>query len=71
MIQFHGGCAGCTQQESKGTDFCVGCQFFDGNWDLPNLSNRPPNKAEIERERLKKKFGMVDNRHTTRECGNG
>jgi hypothetical protein len=54
LIYFHGGCLGCTQQQvQKSYTFCQGCQYFDANWDLPNLNNRPPTKAELLREKIK------------------
>jgi len=53
MLHFHGGCSGCTQQETHETRFCMGCRYFDSDWSLPSLSNRPPTDADIERERLK------------------
>ncbi len=39
---FHGGCHGCTQQHVHLLKFCAGCQFFDADWNLPDLSNAPP-----------------------------
>ena len=39
MEIFHGECHGCTMQDKKGLGYCVGCQFFDTNWDLPNLND--------------------------------
>ena len=50
---FHGGCHYCTQQDIHGVEFCMGCQYFDANWNLPNLSNRPATKAEEMRRFLK------------------
>jgi hypothetical protein len=55
IIMFHGACAGCTQQNIHDTEFCMGCQNFACKWDLPNLSNRPPSEADIERKRLQEK----------------
>lgn len=54
---FHGGCHGCSRQsnESEGIEFCIRCQYFDANWNLPNLNNRPPTKAELKRNELKKR----------------
>lgn len=48
MYLFHGGCHGCTQQEKNGVDFCVGCQFFLPNWDLPNLSDAVPDSDRVK-----------------------
>lgn len=39
MEIFHGGCHGCTMQQKKGLGYCVQCQYFDANWDLPDLNN--------------------------------
>jgi len=39
MQIFHGGCHGCTQQDKFGVGYCVGCQYHDPNWDLPDLSD--------------------------------
>ena len=39
---FHGGCLSCTQQEKHGINFCYDCQFFDADWNKPNLSNSKP-----------------------------
>ncbi len=55
QIIFHGGCCECTQQLKNGIDFCVKCQYFQADWTLPDLNNRPPNRAEIVRAELKKK----------------
>ena len=52
MFIFHGGCHGCTQQKTHGTRFCYDCRYFDAKWDKPDLNNRPPDEAEIERERV-------------------
>ena len=60
MIIFHGGCHGCTQQELHGQDFCYDCQYFDAKWDKPNLNNRPPTDAEIEREKIKEKHKLKE-----------
>lgn len=51
---FHGGCYGCTQQNIEGVEFCMGCQYFEANWDLPDLNNEPPSRAELKREELKR-----------------
>lgn len=39
---FHDGCTGCTRWQGN----CPKCQFFECDWDLPNL-----NPIEEERER--------------------
>lgn len=38
QVIFHGGCLGCDSQHLYGKKRCVGCQYFECNWDLPNLS---------------------------------
>jgi hypothetical protein len=50
---FHGGCHGCTQQTKHGIDFCYDCQYFEADWDKPDLNNRPPTEAEIKRKEVK------------------
>ncbi len=54
MVMFHGGCAECTQQNKHGTGFCMGCRYFNADWSLPDLNNRPLTEAEVERSRLLK-----------------
>jgi hypothetical protein len=39
MELFHGGCHGCTMQTKKGISYCVGCQYFDADWSLPDLND--------------------------------
>jgi len=48
MHIFHGGCCGCTMQQKKGLGYCVGCMFFEGNWDLPDLND----EHKIANERM-------------------
>jgi hypothetical protein len=38
-IQFHGGCGGCTTPLETGLGTCTLCQYFDAEWNLPNLNN--------------------------------
>ncbi len=52
---FHGGCIGCTQQEIHNVDFCINCQYFDGNRGLEDLNNRPPSLTELKRREMKQK----------------
>lgn len=54
QIIFHGGCHGCTRQETKGVNGCYDCCYFDANWNKPDLNNRPPDEAELIRRRVKK-----------------
>ena len=58
MIEFHGGCNGCTQQEDnkEGADFCINCQYFDADWSLKDLNNRKKTVAETAREEIKKRL---------------
>ena len=60
IIHFHGGCVDCTQQHDnkEGTKFCMKCQYFDANWNLPDLNNRPPTEAEAEKAKLLKQFNL-------------
>ena len=39
MQIFHGGCHDCTMQTKKGLGYCVGCKFFECNWNLPDLND--------------------------------
>ncbi len=50
MEKFHGGCIDCTMQDSKGLGYCVGCCYFDANWNLPNLND----SAQKELSRIEK-----------------
>jgi len=58
MVLFHGGCNGCTQQLKRGVDYCYGCQYFEADWSKPNLSNRPPTKADLARMEVKERRGI-------------
>jgi hypothetical protein len=40
MTIFHGGCVTCESQEIYGKSRCSGCQYFESNWSLPDLSYR-------------------------------
>lgn len=62
IVVFHGGCIGCTQQaiQPKGVDYCIGCQYFDADWKLPNLNNKEPSEADKTRRELKQKFGITE-----------
>lgn len=57
---FHGACNGCTRQEiePQGTEYCIRCQNFKPDWNLPDLNNRPPTEAEIEEARIKAKYNI-------------
>ena len=57
-IIFHGGCHGCLTQYKEGIDNCRLCQYFDADWSLPDLSEKIPSATELERDRIKKKYGM-------------
>ena len=46
QIKFHGGCTGCTMQQKKGLGYCVGCQFFEGDWSLPDLNDSHKEREE-------------------------
>jgi len=49
IIMFHGGCHNCTNQITKGIDFCRLCQFFDVEWHKPNLNSAKASEATIAR----------------------
>jgi hypothetical protein len=51
-VSFHGGCFGCSQQLVHGFSFCKKCMFFDSDWNLPNLSNKPLTRAEEVKKQL-------------------
>jgi hypothetical protein len=51
---FHGGCHHCTQQQLNPIDFCMECCFFDSDWKLHNLNNKPPDPADVMRDQLKR-----------------
>lgn len=53
QVIFHGGCNGCTRQDSHGVDGCFDCQFFDADWNKPDLNNRPPDREERLRKDIK------------------
>jgi hypothetical protein len=54
-VIFHGGCLSCKSQQLKGIDRCVGCQYFDANWNLPDLSITDASEADLKRIELKVK----------------
>lgn len=37
---FHGGCFECKQYFIEGVNYCHNCQYFEPDWDKPDLSNR-------------------------------
>ncbi len=53
---FHGGCDGCSRQSLHGVDFCYECQFFDAEWDKPNLNDGLPSEAEVVCAEIKKRM---------------
>ena len=57
-VIFHGGCVPCSSQEEQGVDRCVGCQFFDANWNLPDLSiNRERDKMNVYKNEIRSRVG--------------
>ena len=64
--RLHGGCYGCTQQDIHGVGFCIGCQYFDADWNLPNLNNEPPNETKKMRDFLKLVHSSVGTRRIKR-----
>lgn len=66
-VIFHGGCVNCNSQEMYGKKRCVGCKYFECNWDLPNLSTF----EEIEGKRMAKireEFRDADKKTDNMEC---
>ena len=55
---FHGGCHSCISQTLHGIERCEGCQYYEPNWDKPNLYlAKPKNLLDImdeSRERFNK-----------------
>jgi hypothetical protein len=49
---WHGGCIGCIEQKRKGMNYCLGCQYFDAQWEKPDLSKTEGDlmKQEIKTE---------------------
>jgi len=45
---FHGGCLKCTMQQKKGLGYCIGCQYFEANWSLPDLNDEHQRENEHE-----------------------
>ena len=38
MQIFHGGCLNCITQDKYTILHCMGCRYFDGDWNKPDLS---------------------------------
>lgn len=57
MILFHGGCHGCTKQDTVGIDNCVKCCYFQADWRLPDLSNKMY-EGDVVRMKLKEKHSL-------------
>ena len=55
-VMFHGGCLNCTRQETEPIENCAGCMFFDADWSLPSLNNRPPESVDEIRWEIKRKL---------------
>ena len=51
MYVFHGGCTGCTRQDSEGLGGCVGCCYLEADWNLPSK-----NLSELERSQERKRM---------------
>ena len=54
-VSFHGGCLGCKSQELYGKKRCTGCQYFEANWNLPDLSTCN-NEREEELAKIREEF---------------
>jgi len=53
---FHGGCVGCQSQEIYGEGRCAGCQYLEGNRQLPDLSVSEYEARKIETERARRRI---------------
>ena len=71
-VVFHGGCLSCTMQKDKDITECLGCQYFQSDWDLPSLNteDRPDksDKSKIAKlnlviERMQKMYDEDINRN--------
>ena len=54
LILFNSECDGCTNQNTKGLAYCVGCKMFKNDMslkDLHSIRSIPPVKTEIEIQR--------------------
>ena len=58
QIIFHGGCLGCSRQLVEGVEDCRRCQYFDTDWDLPDLSVKELSEAEQIKLEIKIKYKM-------------
>lgn len=55
ILLFHADCSGCTQQrKTESFDTCKGCCYFNYQWNLPNMNNAPPTRAQLIRQALLK-----------------
>jgi hypothetical protein len=53
MVRFHGGCSGCTNQEDKGIEYCCNCQYFEADWNKPDLNPNSGDPKDIIRAEIK------------------
>lgn len=64
MEIFHGGCHGCISQDQFPIERCAGCQYFDADWSLPDLSIKPEDIKRKERQDIiresARKMGYLD-----------
>ena len=62
MEIFHGGCQGCTMQDKNGLRYCVGCQYFDAGWSLPDLNDEHiKEEKRMNRVRAEAKYELSTN----------
>jgi len=54
---FHGGCLPCYSQEIYGTARCKGCQYYEPDWDLPDLTIQ---ESEYKKYLKDKRFEMEE-----------
>lgn len=43
---FHGGCVTCVAQSFEGVKRCIGCMYFEADWNKPDLSYDMVNRLE-------------------------
>ena len=46
---FHSGCNRCKMQLESSWLLCKGCQYFEANWDLPNLNTSEAKESKLDK----------------------
>ena len=55
MYAFHGGCSGCDRQHRDGdVGNCVGCQYMEHDWSLPDLNPKHAARRAKDKEMIKR-----------------